>query len=151
MSETNGAVPYPPRVHKSFSKLAQHALDLAELQFKLFKVETKSAGRILWSTLIFAAIGFAVLVAVLPLALLGVAETLMQRYDWSRIEALFTVSGGGFLTSAVLISLGWWKFKECLNAWERSSSELARNIDWLKSTLKSEDQLSIPPTRKSFH
>ncbi|TWU27678.1 phage holin family protein [Bythopirellula polymerisocia] len=150
MSETNGAAPYPPRVQKSFSTLARDALDLAELQFKLFKLDSKAASRILWGTLILAAIGLALLVAALPLAMLAVAEALIENNGWSRMEALGMVSGGGILASAIAISLGWWKFKECLTAWNRSSEELTRNVDWLKSTLSSEEELPLPTSRKTF-
>ncbi len=151
MSKLNGATPYPPRMHRSFSKLAQDALDLAELQFKLFKLDTKRAGRILWTTLILAAIGFAVLVAALPVGLLALAEVLVENNGWSRMEALAAVSGGGFALCVLLIGLGWWKFTHCLIAWQRSSEELTRNIQWLKHTLSRDEDLPVPESRKSLY
>lgn len=150
MSESNGASVYPPRVQKSFSKLAHDALELAELQIKLFKVDTTVAGRILWSTLILASVGFALLIAALPLVMLALAEALIEHNGWSRMEALGLVAMTGLLLSALVISIGWWKFKRCLTAWQRSSEEFSRNIVWLKSALKSDDDLSLPESRKTY-
>ncbi|QEG36924.1 phage holin family protein [Bythopirellula goksoeyrii] len=142
MNNSNGASgkASQPHVTKSFSKLAHDAIELAELQVKLFKLDSRDAGRDMRATMILSAIGLVLLLACLPVVLLAGAEALVEYSQWSHFEALSIVAAGSLVLCVILGAISWWKLKKGLTSWQRSNEELSRNVAWLKSTLSNNSQ-----------
>lgn len=142
MNESNGASGRTSQPHatKGFSTLARDAIELAELQVKLFKLDSRDAGRNMRATMILSAIALVLLLACLPVVLLAGAEALVEYSQWSRFESLSAVAGGSLVLCGLLGAIGWWKLRQGLTSWQRSNEELSRNVAWLKSTLSHKAQ-----------
>lgn len=139
MNVNNGSVEQMStnsNVRKSVSNLAHDAVELGELQFKLIKADGIEAAKRARSSIAFVTVGLALLVASLPVALLAVAEVLIEIGEWSRLLALSASAGGALLLSLLFALAGWWHLKQSFATWERSSVEFNRNVQWLKSVLR---------------
>lgn len=140
MIEYNGAYKSsPPKMRKSVSALTRNVIELAELQFELFKLDSAKATRKVKATIVFFAIGLALLLASLPVAMMAAGEALVQFQDWSRAAAWAVSAASGLGLCLILLFLAWWKLNQALASWRRSNKELSQNVNWLKCTFRGED------------
>ena len=137
MNRHNGSTPSPPNgVAKGMAELTHDGLSLAELQFELFR---KDGGdglqrlRIPVAMLLLAGI---VAAATIPIALIFMAELLVQVAGLSRATAFLIASLSGFLVAAALGLIGWFRLRRVGHVFERSRAELTRNMTWIKDVWK---------------
>lgn len=137
MSNTNGKIPESRLgLGNNFASLAGDAVELGELQLKLLKLDAAEAAYQLRATLMIAAVGMAMLLATLPVALMAATESLIALVDWQRHTALVTVVAVGTATGLILIAVGVRKFQLGLEVWQRSGGELKNNFAWFKAALR---------------
>lgn len=133
-----------PQVRKSFDTLARDALELGELQVKLFKLDSAEAVGKMRTAAVFSAIGLALLLASLPVGLLAVAESLVEYGQWTRASALAGTAVAALVLCPLVALAAWWSLKQGLSAWQRSGEELHRNLTWLKSKLQGDAPMPSP-------
>lgn len=129
-----------PDVVGSFSGLTHDVIELSELQAKLFALDIKNSTQRTRTCLILAIIGVCLLLASIPVALLTLAELLVEQLDWSRAAALGTATLVGVVLSAVFAGAAYLLVRKGLFSLERSRDELNRNLSWIKTTLRDRQQ-----------
>lgn len=110
--------------------------ELAELQIKLFAADIKATSRQSAKHIAVLVLGASGLLGVMPVLLMGVAALLVEEYDLSPAQSLLTSAVGGFGVAGVVIFVGWLGLRRGLAQLNNSNEELARNLAWVKKTLK---------------
>ena len=137
MNRCNGSTQSPPKgVAKSVGELTHDIVSLAELQFELFRIDCREGiRRILLpvALLLFAGI---VAVGTVPVALMLIAEFLVQTAGLSRAAAFSIAAMSGFIVAVAIGVVGWSYLRGVVRVFERSCEELTRNVTWIKHALK---------------
>jgi hypothetical protein len=144
MNQRNGSTPSPPNgVAKGMGELTHDIVSLAELQFELFRIDCREGlKRMLIPVALLLAAGI-VAAGTVPIALMLVAELLVQAAGLSRAAAYSIAALGGFIVAAAVGLVGWSYLRGVVRVFERSREELTRNMTWIKRALKR------PPTIES--
>jgi hypothetical protein len=77
-----------------------------------------------------------VVAGTLPVALICVAELLVQGAGLSRPAAFAAAALGGLIVAAVLAAVGWSYLRGIALAFGRSREELTRNVTWIKQAVR---------------
>jgi hypothetical protein len=137
MNRCNGSTQSPPKgVAKGMGELTHDIVALAEFQFELFRADCREGiKRILIpvALLLFAGI---VAVGTAPIALIFVAEFLVQTAGLSRAAAFSIAAMSGVIVALVIGVVGWSYLHRVVRVFERSREELASNMTWIKHALK---------------
>ena len=138
MNRRNGSIPSPPNgVAKDMGELTHDIVSLAELQFELFRKRlprTASNGLLIpVSMLLLAGI---VALGTVPIALILMAELLVQVAGLSRATAFSIAALSGFIVAVALGACGWFHLRGVGHVFERSREELTRNMTWIEQALK---------------
>ncbi len=146
---TNGkAKPAGPNVAASFTNLAHDAIELAELQAKLLKLDAQAAARNSGMSVALLVVGVCLLLGCVPVALVALAELFVAQFEWSRAASYAAAAGIGLALSAGAGAAAWSRIRTAAASLERSRNELNRNIAWIKSNLKREKSLAEPTARR---
>ena len=124
---------------RSVGGFAHDITTLAELQVQLFRADLKEVFQQLTWPLVMMLAGVVLAFASLPVVLLGIAYTLIQRAGTEPDIALLVTAAGAVVIAATASLFGWFKLRRSFSSLERSRDELARNVSWIKSVLKNED------------
>ena len=134
---TNGrSKPSAAKVAESFTGLAHDAIELAELQARLLKLDAQAAVRNGGTSVALAVLGVCLLLGCVPVALIALAELFVAQFDWPRAGAFAASAAIGLAFSAGAAYAAWIRVQTALTALQRSRDELNRNIAWIKSNLK---------------
>jgi hypothetical protein len=87
--------------------------------------------------LILAVVSICLLLGTIPIALFALAQVFVEQLGWSQAAALGVSTLVGLVLAAGVGAAAWGIVKSGLISLERSREELGRNIDWLKSSLRS--------------
>jgi uncharacterized membrane protein YciS (DUF1049 family) len=129
-----------PDVAGSVSGLTHDVIELGELQAKLLALDLKKSSRKTRTCLILAVIGICVLLGSIPVALLALAEVLVEQLEWSRSAALGVATLVGLLLTAIFAGAAYAIVRSGLLSLQRSREEFNNNIAWIKSTLRDRGQ-----------
>jgi hypothetical protein len=130
------AKPAETGVAASFSGLAHDAIELAELQAQLLKLDVQLAARNGGMSMALAVVGACLLLGCVPVALAALAEVFVAQWGWTRAGALAAAAAVGLALSAGAGAAAWYRVRSALASLQRSRDELNRNIAWIKSNLK---------------
>ena len=137
MNRRNGSTLSPPNgVAKGMGELTHDIVSLAELQFELFRIDCREGLKqmlIPVALLLFAGI---VTLGTVPIALILVAEILVQTAGLSRAAAFSIAAMSGFIVAVAIGIVGWSYLRGVGRVFERSCEELTRNVTWIKHALK---------------
>ena len=137
MNRCNGSTQSSPKgVAKGMGELTHDIVSLAELQFELFRVDCREGLRKIMipvALLLFA--GF-VAVGTVPIALILVAEFLVQTAGLSRAAAFSIAAMSGVIVALAIGVVGWSYLRGIIRVFERSREELTQNMTWIKHALK---------------
>jgi hypothetical protein len=116
----------------SLADVAIDIVEIGELNLQLAKADSKIAAGRLKSALGLMAVGGGITIACLPLIAFGVANVLIEQFGWRAWVAQVVV---GFLmlsTAMGLTTFGLRRFWYGLDAFSRTSTELGKNVLWIK-------------------
>ncbi len=133
ISESKPEAPYG--VAKDVGELTHDIMSLAELQFALFRSDCRNGLKELLiplGLLLFAAL---VAAGTVPVALMGMAELLVQVVGLSRMAAFSIAALGGFSLAVAMGLVGWFSLRGIV-VFQRSREELTRSVTWIKQALK---------------
>ena len=122
-------------VLESIGSLGGDIASLVELQAKLTAMDLKEAvGRATWptTTLIIAAV---VLVATLPVLLIGLAFVLASAFSISQGAALLITGLIFAVIAGVISAIAGMELVKSLQSFRRSNEELARNVAWIRTVV----------------
>jgi hypothetical protein len=133
IGESKPEAPYG--VAKDVGELTHDIMSLAELQFALFRSDCRNGLKELQiplGLLLFAAL---VAAGTVPVALMGMAELLVQVVGLSRVAAFSIAALGGFILALAMGLVGWFSLRGIV-VFQRSREELTRSVTWIKQALK---------------
>ena len=84
-----------PNVATSFSELTHDAIELAELQAQLLALDLKETSESTKVSLTLGVVGTCLLLGSIPVALIALAELLIEQLDWSRAAGFWRGNFGG--------------------------------------------------------
>jgi uncharacterized membrane protein YciS (DUF1049 family) len=141
---TNGKAKATPNVAASFTGLAHDAIELAELQAKLLKLDAQAAARNSGIGAALAVVGVCLLLGCVPVALLALGEWCVAEFDWSRAAAYAAAAAIGLALSAICATAAWMRVRTALASLQRSRDELNHNLAWIKAHLKRDKPAGSP-------
>lgn len=120
----------------SATDVALDIMEVGELQVQLAKIDAKVAVERLFAAAIMMIGGVGMIVACLPLIALGAANCLADQLAWTPWLAQLLV--GTLLTCGALLLtiLGVYRLRYSLTAFSITSSELTKNVSWLKQLIR---------------
>jgi uncharacterized membrane protein YqjE len=127
----------------SFSDVVSDIAELAELQCELARADLADSIRRMVQPAIVLMIGVLLLAAGFPVLLVAIAAVLNQFAGLSVPLAMGIASLVGFVIGSVLTVLASRWLRNAVGTFERSKTELRRNVAWLKSL----GQRNASPTR----
>jgi hypothetical protein len=126
----------PERIlRRSVSQLGSDVITLMELQAELLQVDLKEwVSGVVKSTIALVA-ALVLLLASTPILLMALGYALSEWTDLSLAVCMLMAAGVGILLAAICAGLGVWLLKRDKGVLHRFSTELRRNIRWLKQVL----------------
>jgi uncharacterized membrane protein YqjE len=122
---------------------AHDILTLSELQGRLFLVDLQEAKNRAIRPIALGVVGVVLLVASLPVALLGLAELLVLA-GLPQWAAFLVAALVGILASGVLGWMAWRSIRTTFAVFERSRDEFSQNLTWIKAALRSSSRQQRP-------
>jgi hypothetical protein len=117
-------------------ELTHDIVSLAELQFELFRSDCRNRLKGLLISVTLLLVAAIVAAGTVPLALICIAELLVQATGLSRAAAFSIAGMGGVIAAVALGIVGWYRVRGVGYAFARSREELTRNITWIKHAIK---------------
>jgi len=111
-------------------------MSLAELEFQLFKIDCREGRKQMLIPVAMLLVAGIVAVGTVPIALILIAELLVQSAGLSRAVALSIAVLIGLIVTMGIGVVGWSYIRGVARVFERSREELNRNMAWIKRTLK---------------
>jgi uncharacterized membrane protein YqjE len=137
MNQCNGSTQSPPKgVAKGIGELTHDIVSLAELQLELFTVDCREGLRRILIPVALLLFAGCVATGTVPIALILVAELLVQAAGLSRAAAFLIAATSGFIVALAIGVVGWSYLRGILRVFDRSREELTRNMTWIKHALK---------------
>ncbi len=137
MNLRNGSTSAPPNgVAQGMGDLTHDIVSLAELQFELFRNDCREGMKGLLVPVVLLLVAGIVALGTVPIALLLVAEILIQVAGLSRASALSIAALSGLIGAVVLGVVGWSQLRGVGRVFQRSREEWIRNLNWIKLALK---------------
>jgi hypothetical protein len=151
LKSSNGRGVSPPRaVAKSAAELLHDVLTLAELQGQLLKVDCQSGLRKLIVPAICLAFGTVLALCCVPLALTAIALGLAETTALIHSQSFAIVLVGAAIVAAVLVIAAVTYLRHGWQMFDRSQTELARNLQWSKEMLKRLGRGATNPAHDTF-
>ena len=146
MNQRNGSTPAPPNgIAKDMGELTHDIVSLAELQFELFRNDCRGGLKGLLLPVALLLVAGTVAVGTVPMALILLAELLVQAAGLSRAAAFALAALSGLIVAVALGVVGWSQLRGFGRVFQRSREELTRNMTWVKHALKRSAPLAGPP------
>ena len=113
-------------------ELTHDIVSLAELQFELFRVDCREGLRKIMIPVALLLVSGIVAVGTVPIALMLIAELLVQAAGLSRAVAFLIAAISGFIVALAIGVVGWSYLRGVVRVFKRSREELASNMTWIK-------------------
>jgi uncharacterized membrane protein YqjE len=123
----------------SIADLAGDLLEIFELQIRLASKDAKEAMSSGVLPSIALAIGMCLMVAALPVLAFSLAKLVRIQFETSEWVAELAVGGSMTMLAIIISFIAIRKLKNNLAIFGRSTSELSKNIAWLKSVARRDD------------
>jgi hypothetical protein len=136
MSRRNGSTSPPNGVAKGMGELAHDIVSLAELQLELFRIDCREGLRRMLVPAVLLLVAGIVAAGTVPIALILIAEVLVQAAGLSRATAFAIAALGGFIVAVAMGIAGWSCIRRVVRVFARSREELTHNMTWIKHALK---------------
>lgn len=123
------------RFGRGMAALAQDTTAIAELQAKLAALDLKDGSKSLRNAAVLAAVGGVLLLACLPVGMIGLAELLVYA-GWQRWISYLTTGAVGLVLGLLLLWFCWLAVRKAAGSFKRSREELSRNVEWFRQALR---------------
>jgi hypothetical protein len=137
----NGAGDPSPsaRMGRGVGGLLHDLVELGELQTKLVVADAKEGTSRTTTPIVLIVVAAVTALAALPILLGGVAVAIAEFAQWSTGLCLLAVGGIALVLAALMAWIAISRLKGLVTTFDRSRSELACNVEWLKQVLASQD------------
>lgn len=121
---------------RSFRQLGSDVLTLMELQAELLQLDVREWVHSFIRPLAALLAAGIILLATAPVALLSFGYLLEAKTDLPLWGAMMTAAGTGLALASLSAGVGVWMLKRDRRILDRFSTELRKNVHWLKETLR---------------
>jgi hypothetical protein len=128
---------------RSVRQLGSDVITLMELQAELFQVDVREWVQSFIRPLIALVAAAIILLATAPVALLSLGYLLAATTELPLWGAMMIATGIGLGLAALSAGIGVWLLKRDRRILHRFSTELRKNVQWLKETLRSSPAVNI--------
>jgi len=136
--------PAPARsMGRSVRQLGSDVITLVELQAELFQVDMREWVQSFIRPLIALVTAAIILFATAPVALVSLGYLLAATTELPLWGAMMTAAGIGLGVAALSAGIGVWLIKRDRRVLQRFSTELRKNVQWLKETLRSSPAVNL--------
>lgn len=122
---------------RSVRQLSSDVITLVELQAELLQVDLREWAQSFLRPLIALLAAAIILLATAPVALVSLGYLLEAKTEMPLWGAMMTAAGAGLGLAAISAGIGVWLLKRDRRMLHRFRTELQRNVQWLKETLRS--------------
>jgi len=149
LKSANGRAESPPQaMARSAGELVDDVLTLAELQGKLLVVDFETGlQKLIWPAVVLAA-GAIVALGSVPVALAALALAIDETTRLTLAQSFGVVLAGATLVAIVLIAASVSYLRHSWSMFDRSWTELWRNVQWSKEMLRRLGRRSARPTER---
>ncbi len=146
LKSTNGRSESPPRaVARSAAEFVHDVLTLGELQGKLFIVDVETGlQKLIWPA-VGLAVGAVMALCCVPLGLATIALAIDETTRLTLAQSFGVVLGGAALFAVLLVTAAVMYLRHGWNMFDRSRTELSRNLQWSKDMLRRWGRRSTRP------
>jgi len=140
LEKMNGKyVPFNPmgQLSKTASRFANDLLELSELQARLAKADVEEILNRSIGSIVGIAVGTSLLLASLPVMLFGLASAIAWYYEIEPWAAQIILGAVLAMISILTITIWTRRLLRLKTAFQRSGSELKKNMEWVKSIIRS--------------
>jgi hypothetical protein len=120
----------------SASDVALDIMEVGELQIQLARLDAKVAIDRSIAAAVLVIGGGVMTAACLPLIAMGVANCIADQLAWEPWQAQLLVGVLSTCLALLLTTLGAYRLRYALTAFSITSSELAKNVSWLKQLVR---------------
>jgi uncharacterized membrane protein YqjE len=128
---------------RSVRQLGSDVITLMELQAALFQVDVREWIQSFIRPLIALVAGAIILLATAPLALASLGYLLAAKTELPLWGAMMAAAGIGLAMAFLSAGTGVWLLKRDRRIFHRFSTELRKNVHWLKETLRSSPSANV--------
>ncbi len=125
----------PEGVVGNITEFGNDVMTLVELQVQLAALDFKAAMARATIPLIFIVVGSALLLASLPVALLGIAWLVASALSMSIGWATLLTAVVAAVLAAVVAAVAYTRILSSLDGFRHTREELIRNISWIRTVL----------------
>lgn len=153
MNRRNGSTTAPPGgIAKGMGDLTRDIVSLAALEFELFQNDCRDGLKRLLIPAALLLVAGTVALGTVPIALILMAELLIQPVGLSRAAAYSIAALIGLTVSAAMGVVGWYSIRGVASVFERSREEWTRNSTWIRLALKGPPSIDSqqPEDRRHF-
>lgn len=122
-------------MRRSVRQLSSDVITLMELQAELFQLDVREWVQSFIRPILAIALAGIVLLATAPVALLSIGYLLAAQTELPLWGAMMVAAAIGVAVAATSAGLGLWLLKRDRRMLHRFSSELRKNVQWLKEAL----------------
>ena len=128
---------------RSVRQLGSDVITLMELQAELFQVDVREWVQSFIRPLIALVAAAIILLATAPVALVSLGYLLAATTELPLWGAMMIAAGIGLGLAALSAGIGVWLLKRDRRILHRFSTELRKNVQWLKETLRSSPAVNL--------
>ena len=125
----------PEGVVGNITEFGNDVMTLVELQAQLAALDFKAAMARATIPLVLIAVGLALLLASLPVALLGIAALVARAFSMNVGWATLLTAAVAAIVAAIVAVVALKRFLGSLDSFRHSREELVRNIAWIRTVL----------------
>jgi len=147
-----GAARVPGSGSAEFEGVAEFVDDLAtlaELQAELAVIDFRDCARKAAVPLVLTVVGLTVVVASVPVALLGAGWLLASTLNIHRGWAMLLTSGVAMALAGLVAGLGGRRLSHSFDSFHRSRKQLWLNLAWVRTVLVTSASARSHPRRRS--
>jgi hypothetical protein len=122
---------------------------LADLQAKLAVADSRDAARKSAVPIVLTAVGLTVVVASVPVALLGAGWLLASALKIDQGWAMLLTAGAAMAFGGLVVGLGGMKLRHSFESFRRSRKQLLLNLAWVRTVLVTSASTRTHPRRRS--
>jgi hypothetical protein len=133
----NGRTESPMRgLSRGVSEFCHDLITLVELQSRLLQAELNESVRAFWTPIAMLLAGVVLALGGVPIVLACFALALSESTGISPAAAFAIAAAFGVAAAASLLLAGWYVLTSRPTPFAESQAELAKNIQWIKQTLR---------------
>jgi hypothetical protein len=134
--------------YEGVAEFVDDLASLAELQARLAAADSREAARKSAVPIVLTVVGLTVVVASVPVALLGAGWLLASALKIHEGWAMLLTAGAALALGGLVVGLGGMRLRHSFNSFRRSHKQLLLNLAWVRTVLVTSASARTHPRRR---